>query len=122
MDSLMRSIGRRRRVGSPAVGTKLIQCGATMGIDLPIKALIWEDDKGTVWLSYNDPKYLAGRHGITGCNEALKKVETVLNSLAQTATVPRRRKPLVRSKVRFEPGARSFHERRTTSPSPRQKQ
>jgi len=74
--------------GSPAVGTKLIQCGQTMGIDLPLKALIWEDDKGTVWLSYNDPKYLASHHAVTGCDEVVKKVEAVLSSLAQMAAAP----------------------------------
>jgi uncharacterized protein (DUF302 family) len=72
--------------GSPAVGTKLIQCGQTIGIDLPLKALIWEDEKGTVWLSYNEPKYLASRHGIAGCEEVVKKIEAVLNSLAGSAT------------------------------------
>jgi uncharacterized protein (DUF302 family) len=71
--------------GSPAVGTKFILCSGTMGIDLPLKALMWEDEKGTVWLSYNDPKYLASRHAVTGCDEVVKKVEAVLNSLAQTA-------------------------------------
>jgi uncharacterized protein (DUF302 family) len=74
--------------GSPAVGTKLIQCGGTIGIDLPLKALIWEDEKGTVWLSYNDPQYLASRHALTACGEVVKKVETVLNTLAQSAAAP----------------------------------
>lgn len=74
--------------GNPAVGTKLIQCGETIGIDLPLKALIWEDGKGTAWLSCTDPKFLADRHTITGCDEVLKKIETVLNSLAGSATSP----------------------------------
>jgi len=74
--------------GSPAVGTKLIQCGRTIGIDLPLKALIWEDEKGTVWLSYNEPKYLASRHAIAGCDEVVKKIEMVLGGLAQTSTAP----------------------------------
>jgi uncharacterized protein (DUF302 family) len=74
--------------GSPAVGTKLIQCGPTIGIDLPLKALIWEDDKGAVWLSYNDPGYLATRHASTGCDEIVKKIEAVLSGLAKTAVAP----------------------------------
>jgi uncharacterized protein (DUF302 family) len=75
--------------GNPAVGTLLMQCSQTVGIDLPLKALIWEDGKGTVWLSYNDPKYLANRHAIEGCDEVLKKVEAVLNALAHKAATPK---------------------------------
>jgi uncharacterized protein (DUF302 family) len=74
--------------GSPAVGTKLIQCGQTIGIDLPLKALIWEDEQGAIWLSYNDPKYLVTRHAITGCDEIVKKIEAVLSGLAKTAAAP----------------------------------
>ena len=74
--------------GSPVVGTKLIKCSQTTGIDLPLKALIWEDGKGTVWLTYTDPKYLENRHAITGCGEVLKKVEAMLGTLAQAAAAP----------------------------------
>jgi uncharacterized protein (DUF302 family) len=74
--------------GKPAVGTKLIQCSQTMGIDLPLKALIWEDGKGTVWLSYSDPKFLSKRHAIKGCDEVVKKIENVLKSLAGSAVSP----------------------------------
>jgi len=72
--------------GNPAVGTKLIECSQTIGIDLPLKALIWEDEKGVVWVSYNEPKYLANRHSITGCNEVLKKIEAILDALARSAS------------------------------------
>jgi len=53
--------------GNPKVGTPLMQCGQSVGIDLPQKALIWQDKAGQVWLSYNDPKYLASRHSIKEC-------------------------------------------------------
>ena len=72
--------------GNPAVGTKLIQCGQTIGIDLPLKALIWEDQNGVVWVSYNEPKYLANRHSITGCDKVLKKIEAILDTLARSAS------------------------------------
>ena len=45
--------------GNPAMGTPLIQRSRSMGIDLPLKALIWEDSAGEVWFSYNAPEYLA---------------------------------------------------------------
>jgi uncharacterized protein (DUF302 family) len=50
--------------GSPKAGTPLMQAKQTMGIDLPLKMLVWQDAAGKVWLSYNDPKWLAQRHGI----------------------------------------------------------
>ena len=60
--------------GNPKVGTPLMQCNQSVGIDLPQKALIWQDDKGQVWLSYNDPNYLALRHGLSQCAEVLQNV------------------------------------------------
>ena len=74
--------------GNPKVGTPLMQCGQSVAIDLPQKALIWEDKAGQVWLSYNDPKYLAKRHGITECVDVIKKIETALNNFANAATMP----------------------------------
>ncbi len=74
--------------GNPKVGTPLMQCRQSTAIDLPQKALIWEDGDGQVWLSYNDPNYLVERHGITGCDEVVKKIETALNNFAKAATMP----------------------------------
>ena len=74
--------------GNPKVGTPLMQCRQSTAIDLPQKALIWEDEKGQVWLSYNDPNYLVERHGITGCDEVIKKIETALKNFAEAATMP----------------------------------
>ncbi|MDA0267202.1 MAG: DUF302 domain-containing protein [Cyanobacteria bacterium] len=59
--------------GNPNVGTPLMQCSRTIGIDLPQKALIWQDEAEQVWLAYNDPQYLMARHSLTGC-DALEDV------------------------------------------------
>jgi len=72
--------------GNPKVGTPLMQCRQSVAIDLPQKALIWEDEAEQVWLSYNDPKYLAKRHGINGCDEVIKKIEHALGNFAKAAT------------------------------------
>lgn len=50
--------------GSPKAGTPLMQASPTAAIDLPLKALFWQDAEGKVWLTYNDPAYLQQRHGI----------------------------------------------------------
>jgi uncharacterized protein (DUF302 family) len=74
--------------GNPKVGTPLMLCSQSTAIDLPQKALIWEDQEGTVWFSYNDPNYLVERHGITGCAEVIKKIEKALSNFAKAATMP----------------------------------
>ena len=74
--------------GNPKVGTPLMQCAQSVAIDLPQKALIWQDAQGQVWLSYNDPNYLVERHGIEGCGEVIKKVKGVLGKFAKAATMP----------------------------------
>ena len=73
--------------GNPKVGTPLMQCGQSVAIDLPQKALIWQDEAGQVWLSYNDPKYLASRHSIKECGEVIKKIEKALGNFASMATM-----------------------------------
>jgi uncharacterized protein (DUF302 family) len=50
--------------GNPTAGTPLMQAEQTIGIDLPLKALAWEDASGDVWIAYNDPAWLAVRHGL----------------------------------------------------------
>ena len=50
--------------GNPRAGTPLMQAVQTVGIDLPLKALVWQDEGGTTWLAYNDPQWLAQRHGV----------------------------------------------------------
>ncbi len=72
--------------GNPKIGTPLMQCAATFAIDLPQKALIWQDEHGQVWYTYNDPQYLAKRHNMTGCEKTLKKVTNALANFANAAT------------------------------------
>ena len=52
--------------GNPKGGTPLMQAAPSVAIDLPLKALIWEDADAKVWLTYNDPAYLQARHRISG--------------------------------------------------------
>lgn len=72
--------------GNPKVGTPLMQCAQSVAIDLPQKALIWEDAEGKVWLSYNDPGHLAKRHAIKGCDKILMKIRNALANFAKAAT------------------------------------
>ena len=74
--------------GNPKVGTPLMQCGQSVALDLPQKALIWQDEAGQVWLSYNDPKYLASRHRIEECAEVISKIEKALGTFARMAAMP----------------------------------
>jgi uncharacterized protein (DUF302 family) len=71
---------------NPKVGSPLMKCQQSVAIDLPQKALIWEDDKAKVWISYNDPRYLEKRHNISGCEEVLLKIEKALASIAKSAS------------------------------------
>jgi uncharacterized protein (DUF302 family) len=56
--------------GNPQGGTPFMECAQSVGIDLPLKALVWEDAASQVWLGYNDPDYLAKRHGVATCPAA----------------------------------------------------
>lgn len=69
--------------GNPAGGTPIMVAAPLSAIDLPFKALAWEDTDGTVWLSYNDPHYLQDRYTLT--DEVLKPI-TGLEALIQQAT------------------------------------
>jgi uncharacterized protein (DUF302 family) len=57
--------------GNPQGGTPFMACAQSVGIDLPIKALVWEDAQGQVWLGYNNPAWLAQRHGVPDCPAAV---------------------------------------------------
>ena len=63
--------------GNPQGGTPFMECAQTVGIDLPLKALVWQDASSQVWLGYNDPTYLAGRHDAAGCPVAGKLGEAL---------------------------------------------
>jgi uncharacterized protein (DUF302 family) len=71
--------------GNPKVGSPLMKCQQSVAIDLPQKALIWEDDNAKVWISYNDPRYLEKRHNIAGCEEVIAKIEKALAGITKSA-------------------------------------
>ena len=73
--------------GNPNAGTPLMQEQRTVAVDLPQKMLVWED-AGTVYAAYNDPAYLAERHGLDPQGEGLSKVSAALANLAKAATAP----------------------------------
>ncbi|HEY4368856.1 MAG TPA: DUF302 domain-containing protein [Steroidobacteraceae bacterium] len=50
--------------GNPKAGTPLMVSAPTAGLDLPLKALIWEDSASATWIAYNDPRYILQRHGL----------------------------------------------------------
>jgi len=72
--------------GNPKLGTHMFTSKQTAGIDLPLKALAWEDEKGQVWLTYNDPSYIAKRHGITDRDDVVKKMTGALDKFSSAAT------------------------------------
>ena len=73
--------------GNAKGGTPLMQSVQTIGIDLPLKALVWQDASGDTWLSYNDLAWLAKRHGLSGETDAAVNMMTVaLDAVATTAT------------------------------------
>jgi uncharacterized protein (DUF302 family) len=72
--------------GSPAGGTPLMQDRQTAGIDLPLKALAWQDPAGAVWLTCNDPGWLARRHGLgAGSAHAVAAIEAGLAAVVEAA-------------------------------------
>ena len=75
--------------GNAKGGTPLMQQAQTVGIDLPLKALVWQDEQGATWVSYNDPAYLAGRHGIgEPARAAIVAMTAALHAIAAKATAP----------------------------------
>jgi uncharacterized protein (DUF302 family) len=73
--------------GNARGGTALMQSIQTIGIDLPLKALVWQDAAGDTWLSYNDPDWLAKRHGLSSETEtAVGTLVGALAALAKAAT------------------------------------
>jgi uncharacterized protein (DUF302 family) len=71
--------------GNAKGGTPLMQAAQTIGIDLPLKALVWQDASGDTWLSWNDPAWLAARHGLGGVEAVTGKLATLLEDVAKTA-------------------------------------
>ncbi|WP_246614977.1 DUF302 domain-containing protein [Agarivorans litoreus] len=71
--------------GNPKVGSPLMKCQQLIALDLPQKALIWQDEAGKVWISYNDPEYLAKRHQVAGCDPVFGKVSGALAAISKAA-------------------------------------
>jgi len=73
--------------GNARGGTPLMQADQRIGIDLPLKMLAWEDAAGKTWLSYNDPAWLAQRHGLGhGADPAVQTLTAALGAIATKAT------------------------------------
>jgi uncharacterized protein (DUF302 family) len=73
--------------GNAKAGTPLMQSAQTIGIDLPLKALVWRDETGTTWLAYNDPEWLAKRHALGHEVEAtVSGMTATLAAVAKAAT------------------------------------
>ncbi|MBI5891686.1 MAG: DUF302 domain-containing protein [Nitrosomonadales bacterium] len=73
--------------GNPQGGTPFMECAQTVGIDLPLKALVWEDASAQVWLGYNDPDYLAKRHDVAKC-PVVENLRKALAGLAEASVAP----------------------------------
>lgn len=71
--------------GHPKGGTPLMQDRQTAGIDLPLKALAWEDADGKVWLTFNTASWIAQRHGLDADGAAVKAMDQMLNAVAEEA-------------------------------------
>ncbi|MFV8570860.1 DUF302 domain-containing protein [Marinobacter sp. SBS5] len=70
--------------GNPKGGTPFMACAQTVGIDLPLKALVWEDESSQVWLGYNDPAFIAERHGASECG-VVPNMQQALSGIAEAA-------------------------------------
>jgi len=71
--------------GNPKLGSHLMTSEQTVAIDLPMKAIAWKDEAGQVWLAYNDPAYIAKRHGVSDRDDIVKKMSNALAGLTATA-------------------------------------
>ncbi|MDX1815346.1 MAG: DUF302 domain-containing protein [Thermodesulfobacteriota bacterium] len=71
--------------GNPKGGTPLMTCEQRVGIDLPLKMLVWEDEKSSVWIGYSDPEVLKDRYDIAGCDAVIGKMKGFLGKLASDA-------------------------------------
>lgn len=71
--------------GNPKLGTPLMRSNPTIGIDLPLKALVWEDPAGRVWLAYNQPAYLSDRHDIKDRDKVFANMNGALDALTDAA-------------------------------------
>jgi uncharacterized protein (DUF302 family) len=76
--------------GNAKGGTPLMQSIQTVGIDLPLKVLVWQDASGKTWLSYNNPSWIAKRHRLgSEADATVKNLTAALAALTAAATAPR---------------------------------
>jgi uncharacterized protein (DUF302 family) len=71
--------------GNPRGGTPLMQSVQTVGIDLPLKVLVWQDAANKTWVSYNEPGWIAQRHGVAGAESTIDKMADLLSAIAREA-------------------------------------
>ena len=71
--------------GNARGGTPLMQSIQTVGVDLPLKALVWEDASGEKWLSYNEPSWIAQRHGVPNAEPVVSKMTAALSAMSSKA-------------------------------------
>ena len=71
--------------GNARGGTPLMQSAQTVGIDLPLKALVWEDASGKTWLSYNEPGWIAQRHSVANAEQVVSKMAAALSAMSRKA-------------------------------------
>jgi uncharacterized protein (DUF302 family) len=74
--------------GNPQAGTPLMQSRQTIGLDLPLRLLVWVDEAGKVWVTYRRPEFLARRHDVLDRDENVKALGAGLTALARAATSP----------------------------------
>ena len=71
--------------GNARGGTPLMQSVQTVGIDLPLKILVWQDAANNTWLSYNEPSWIAQRHGVAGRELTVDKMADLLRAITREA-------------------------------------
>jgi uncharacterized protein (DUF302 family) len=71
--------------GNARGGTPLMQASQTAGIDLPLKALVWQDVAGKTWLSYDEPSWVVQRHGLGVRAEIVDKLAAALSGISKAA-------------------------------------
>ena len=71
--------------GNARGGTSLMQASQTAGIDLPLKALVWQDAAGKTWISYNEPSWIAQRHSVANAEPVVSKMAAALSAMSKAA-------------------------------------
>jgi uncharacterized protein (DUF302 family) len=71
--------------GNARGGTPLMQSAQTVGIDLPLKALVWQDAAGKTWISYNEPRWIVQRHNVVNAESIVNKMADLLRAICTKA-------------------------------------